>query len=651
MAADNQNAALDLEGAIRVMSARPAEEQVQALESRGDFKFRGIIKVFDLIRDWSNSFTQRGILPSFDQLARDTELPEEKIRLYLLELLGRGSSSDRYIVYFPALQFIAGAGARITSMTVFCRPAASDGETARRYLTMYNNKNLQALEKWIGARTAQDPARIREQMTKAIQAGKVRETQARGEIVRLFYTDFDDNPERRKVAYMLYARPVIQKLIEERKLLYLQTELPGGRKINGVYFHNARDLEERFKALAEYYTKRIDRAESSEAPEPDAVMQRLRAFSAQYASLAEADQQVYDDLFLITPAITRSRKEHSEQVRRQTLEQALDQLAKIPRVADATAFRNVDSETMAQLRNVNGVLYAEYPYRGRITDFFLHKNMINEAVKTARDAFDQRNDDAQVFILSAMGLERFLDKDQYKAFLDLEQRVLFEQLPLIVRLWRMLTGRGKLAQREIVQTKQKAAAEQQRELLRLREEEARQTRKKLISERMSGEEGSQAAKSSATERGDSEAGGRGVEAPEPQSEEEKYEQVQEEQRARDILKKIVDTLDAAWDQKLLPNREYVLQYVKELDEDSLILFLKKYGRKEVLSFRIRNDKPEYVWPILISRRYLRRSGKKLLARVQEEADAQRKASMPNQEKFDVASSIEDFLGRVLPKLN
>lgn len=660
MSADNQNAAPSVDDVLELLDAKSASDAVQAMEARGDFKFRGIQRVYDLIRDWTANFNQRGILPSYEQISRDCELPEDKIRLYLLELMGRGGLKQRIVFALPALQFIAGAGARVSSMTVFCRPTQTEGSNARRYLQLYNDKNKQALAKWIGIRGAVDGNRLREHLMRAIQQGKLRDTQARAEIVKLFYTDFDDTPERRKLAYTLFARPLIQSLIEERKLLYLQGELPDGRKVNGVYFPGPRELEERFKILADYYQKHIDPGSAApEGAEPQQLQERLRAFGPNYAGLNDTDKQIFEDLLLIAPAVTRVRKEQTETVRRQSLEQALEQLAKIPRVADASVFRNAAAETLTQLRGVGGVLHAEYPYRGRITDFFLHKNNVVDAVKFAREAFDKTEDDAHVMILSAMGLERYLDKDQYKAFLDLEQRVLFYRLPLVIRLWRMLVGKSKLGQKEMYQLKQKVLREQESEKNRLREEELKRARKQMVSERMSEQQREASAASGGAREADDAAPAAAepaerprsaFEAPEPVSEEEKYQKVQEEQRARDLLRKIVDTLDAAWDQRLLPNREYVQQYVTELDEDGLIMFLKKYGRKEVYSFRIRNEKPEYVWPVLISRRYLRRYGKRLLGRVQEEANEQRKANMPNQEKFDVATSIEDFLGRILPKI-
>jgi len=108
-------------------------------------------------------------------------------------------------------------------------------------------------------------------------------------------------------------------------------------------------------------------------------------------------------------------------------------------------------------------------------------------------------------------------------------------------------------------------------------------------------------------------------------------------------------LDRAWDSGMFPNREFLLQRFQEFNEDTLITFLKKHARKEIFSFRIRHDKPEYVWPIMISRRYLRQKGKALLSKYASEADEQRNALMPNQEKFDVATSIEDFLNRVFAK--
>ena len=87
-----------------------------------------------------------------------------------------------------------------------------------------------------------------------------------------------------------------------------------------------------------------------------------------------------------------------------------------------------------------------------------------------------------------------------------------------------------------------------------------------------------------------------------------------------------------------------------MQEDELMFFMKKYCIHKVYSFFIKIDKPEYVWPFFITRRYLRRNGKKMLANVRDEMKVQRAALMPNQERYDVLTHIEGFLEKVLPKI-
>lgn len=43
-------------------------------------------------------------------------------------------------------------------------------------------------------------------------------------------------------------------------------------------------------------------------------------------------------------------------------------------------------------------------------------------------------------------------------------------------------------------------------------------------------------------------------------------------------------------------------------------------------------------------------GKRLLEKVSEESNRQRNEKFPNQEKFDIAESLLEFLNRILPRL-
>lgn len=636
-----------LESALELIEAKSAQEFVSAMEARGDFKYKGIKRIFDQILDWTGNFASRQILPSYEQITRESEMPEERVQQYLSELMGRGQSDARLVFGLPALQFIAGANAGVSSMPVFCRPTQTEGTTARKYLQIYNEKNLSALVKWIDGRGAPNEAKFRDYLTKSIQAEKLRDTQARNEIVKHFYTSLDDTPERRKLAYSLFARPVLQKLVDTKKLLLIKSQAPNGRAISGVFYPGTAEMDLRLQILGDFYFQQITREGGEFSTER--LQQSLAGIDGgRYEGMSEGQRQVLEELFLLAPTVSRQRKEQVETEKKKGLEEALDMLGKFPRVVEAAVLRNVSETTLQALKGVNGVLSTEYPHRGNLTDFYLHKSCVADAIKAAREGFDSSGDDTQVKILSAMGLEKYLDKDQYKAFLDLEQRVLFQKVPLLQKMWRMLFGRTKLDQKEVVKIKRKIQAELDKEKERLREREAKQAQKKLATERMQAE--GDVAGDVPEKAKEDEASNESYEPPEAEDPGVVKEKLKSDEEAKNQLKKIVDIIDDAWSKNMHPNRTFLIEKLGNMTEDELIMFLKKYGRKEVLSFRVRSEKEEYIWPILITRRYLRRNGKSLSNKITEQADKQRNAKMPDQEKFNVASSIEDFLGRVLPKL-
>ena len=126
---------------------------------------------------------------------------------------------------------------------------------------------------------------------------------------------------------------------------------------------------------------------------------------------------------------------------------------------------------------------------------------------------------------------------------------------------------------------------------------------------------------------------------------------EEEKQVKDVLQAIVTALDTAWDAKLYPDREYVMQNVKTgMSEDQFVMFMKKHSQKEILSFQIKSKTNKYKWPILVSRHYLKRHGKRLLEIAKRESDIERRAPAPDQDKFDLYTFMEEFLERVLPRI-
>ncbi len=122
-------------------------------------------------------------------------------------------------------------------------------------------------------------------------------------------------------------------------------------------------------------------------------------------------------------------------------------------------------------------------------------------------------------------------------------------------------------------------------------------------------------------------------------------EVGEKEQTKLYLQKVIDILDEAWQNKEYPNRNYLLSRMPEFgSEDDMIYFLKKHGIGNLYSFFIKVNKPEFTLPILISRRYLRNEGKKLLIQTRSEIDKQRRVSqVPDQEKYDILTHVERFL--------
>ncbi len=148
-----------------------------------------------------------------------------------------------------------------------------------------------------------------------------------------------------------------------------------------------------------------------------------------------------------------------------------------------------------------------------------------------------------------------------------------------------------------------------------------------------------------------------------QDKEKTREFIEKDEKVEMLLDKIINILDETWDKKELPNRLTLLEKLPELqnNEDYLIQFLKKNGKGKIFSFRIiphdpnspkiNLQDPKDQWPILISKKYIIKNANRLLKEAMDEEDKQRNALMPEQEKFDVATSIQNFLNKILSKKN
>ena len=637
---------------LEVLEFTPASDLVQQLEARGDFKFKGIFGLFNNIHQWTDKFQGNSILPTTESLTKDVKLPEDKLREYLTELMGRGSSNAKLVFAMPAVDYAPGSGLR--KMVVYCRPGKKDGTSVSRFVSSYVEKNHAALVKWLQSRKPRSGGPFRDLLADQIANGHLNRSMAGNEISSLFYSDLEKtNPERR-IAYQIYAKPVIERLLKSGQLLLLQGGL-AGHTVRAIYFNNKTEMEERFRVLASIFLKEVmgqSVENMSEALDPANIKDSIASIDrSKFESLSHGHRQAVMEVSLLAPRMESIIKETEEAKKQESLESIMENLVKAASVVNLDQMRDVNADTKSTLLSVTSVLNANFPIRGKLYDFVLHKNVLPDAIKHARDLFDKVGDPVEVQILAAMNVDQHLDKDQLKAFMDLEQRVLFTQLPFLIRFWRSLFGSGKLAPAEMAKIKQKVIKEQMDAKVKIQTEEARQAQKKLVSERLAKKkkEESSAAGSSGG-GGESSGGSRAVAPPSPEeAAETAAEEAEKQANVDETLAQMTCILDSAWAAGEFPNRTSLLQNFPEMDENTLIHFLKRHAVKEILSFRVRYEKPEYQWPILISKNYLRKNGRAMLSKAKKDADTQRNATMPNQEKFEVATAIEDFLTRILAK--
>lgn len=627
---------------LEVLDADEARELIQAMEARGDFKFKGIQNLYEKIADWSSKFTtSSGTLPGIDQLKHDIKLSDDKLKEYLLELTGRGTSKLRFVFSMPAADFVKGKG--LQNITVYCRPGTADGKSARRYVQDFVGRNAAQCSKWLEQRKPATGSILSEAVLGAIEKGNLHATLAGAEMSRFFYSDQYKSNEEKREAYVHIIRPLIEQLLRDGKLLLLKSDQP---EFKGVYYNNRAELMDRYRILAGYlYTRMLQRQEGlKEGLDFESILAEIKGLNL--SGLSEGGRQVVAEITALAPYLKSVEHQEEQKKKEAKANDVLTELAQAHRPVNIERLKNYTPETPGLISGSGVALMTDYVEGGKVVQIALHKNAAGTAVQSARDLFDRSGDDTEIQILGALGVERILNHDLLKVYSDLEQRMLFARLPFFTRLWRSLFGSDKLAPEEAKKLKSKVQKEMVDARIAVETEAARKAQKKLVSERMKAREGK-------AEEPAKKAAGAPAKVEEPGEGEElagsSPEAVEKEKKAEEMLARMIGILDEAWQRGELPNRESLLPHFPELDENLLIAFLKKHGRKDIFSYRIHHDKPEYQWPVLISKQYIRKNGRKLLEKAKAEADTQRKASMPNQEKFDVASALEDFLNRLMVK--
>jgi len=625
---------------LDILPLREAMDYAQSLESRGDFKYKGIYAVFNAVYEATSRFQTNRILPDLYQLQKELAIPKDKFDEYINELTGRGSLKSLAIIAFPAVDFIAGGGS-LSTLTILCRPTQQDGTSYKRYYEYYKNRSIDAIKKWIQKKGSKWQGAHREFILKNLDDENYYNSHA-GAVIHYYLQNLlDKTQEQKNQSYKLFVKPIIQELINDKTLLYIK----GNDNFFTLQFPDEESLIDRMNLLI----TRLNQESNIEFI-GEVNLNNIENFKNKIQNLqVNKNKLLFTELKFIINELYRIFKTKEEEQKKLKIQKALEELSRYDWVVPSNYLKSLPKEDLPNFISHPDVLHTEFIYGNKLTDFLLYKKNVYPAVVHARRQLAEKGDDTEMKILMQMDVGRYLEGEQLKIYLNAEEELLFLRLPWFLRFIRIFFGKNRIKESEKEKLKEEIRREEVEKQVQYKRKEATKITKELARKKI--------------EEKDKDI----EDKPQVNLYDEDVkvlkQTIQKDEKAEQLMGKVLETLDEAWNQKELPNRITLLERIPDFqnNEDFLIQFLKKYGKGKIYSFRIipHNPKspkidlndPIYTWPVLITKRYILKNGHKLLKQAMDEVDEQRKAIMPDQQKFDIATSIEDFLNRALSQKN
>ncbi|MBM9578012.1 hypothetical protein JWG45_12720 [Leptospira sp. 201903070] len=647
---------------LKVADYNTALQLTQSLESRGDFQYKGIHKLLLVIGDWTDKFVANKILPNADQLAREMNIEKEKINQYLRELSTKynppiikkicmvdfnptGDASDGKIDSYLRLN------------PVFARPQAADASTSHRYVDGANSTTFSSIQRWAKEkRIFPGKEEFIKRIHAAILENKLTDTYASTEIGSLFNDPLDVTPGLKQITVNIHLKPVLKKLVEQKTLFFLRNENalnPGNRS---VFYYNVQD--EILARIEAYKTFLKDRlvpelqkigAISLTSEEQENTRALVNAIMP-YLSPAYGDQKTAMEELLALIHFEEEDKEKKEKEEKKVkLAEILDYIKSANRLVDLNFLRFRGQQIEEDIRNLvanhEQILHTEFADKNALYTYVLHKLSISGAIEAARKVFSATGNDSEIRILDRMKIRDFIDnRDLVATFDKIEISSLFKYLPFFTRLWRNIFGNATVHKYEAEQIRAHNAVELNKRVTEARTKKIQEDASKLAEKRVKEKEAKEQAEKSVRKQGSSQ--NKDDKVPFSGSASKEIDPLNAK-----LLERVLDVLDDYWSNRQYPDRNILLYEMEgEINEEGLISFLKKFGKNEIFSFMVRNQEERYTFPILVTKRYLKKNGKDLMEKASTIINEQKDASMPDQDLFDFCISLDDFLKKTLPKI-
>ncbi|EMI66952.1 hypothetical protein [Leptospira noguchii] len=645
---------------LKVADYNTALQLTQSLEARNDFQYKKIHKLLLVVSDWTDKFLANKVLPNVDQLSKELSLDKDKTLQFLKELCTKYNppiiKKICMVDLNPKGDMSDGTIESCLKMnSVFARPQLADASTSHRYVEGINQLTFNSISRWIREnRTSLGKNEFIKRIHSAILENKLSSTYASTEIGNLFKDPFDVNPELKQITINIHLKPVLKKLVEQKVLFFFRNEQalnPGNRSV--FYYNIHAEILNRIEAYKIFLMDNI-------VPElqkigaigvlSDEEKENTRSLVNSimpYLSPAYGDQKTAMEELMVMLHVEEEDKEKKEKEEKKVkLGEIVDYIKSANRLVDLNFLRfrgqQIEEEIRTLVANHDQILHTEFADKNTLYHYVLHKLAVSGAIEAARKIFASTGNDNEIRILDRMRIKDFIeDKELATAFDKLELSSLFKYLPFFTRLWRNIFGNVTVHKSEADQIKAHNTIELNKKIIEVRSKKIQEDATKLAEKRLKEKDAKELAEKNVRKQ---------------QTTNLKQEKTQttfkevDPQNAK-LLERVLDILDDYWSNQQYPDRNILLYEMDgEIDEDGLINFLKKFGKNDIYSFMVRNQEDKYTFPILITKRFLKKKGKELLDKVSSIIDEQKNASMPDQDLFDFCISLEAFLRKTLPKI-
>ncbi|MDI7206244.1 hypothetical protein QMN03_04885 [Leptospira santarosai] len=644
---------------LKVADYNTALQLTQSLEARNDFQYKKIHKLLLVIGDWTDKFMANKVLPNVDQLARESGLDKDKTLQFLKELCTKYKppiiKKICMVDFNPTGDSSDGEIESCLKMNpVFARPQPADTSTSHRYVDGVNQITFNSIQRWVKEnRVFPNRKEFVKRIHSAISENKLSDTYASTEIGKLFNDPFDTSPELKQITVNIHLKPVLKKLVEQKILFFFRNEQafnPGNRS---VFYYNIHDeILARIEAYKSFLMDRLIPelqnigAIGALSEEEKENTRNLVNSIMPYMSPAYGDQKTAMEELLVLIRFEEEDKERKEKEEKKVkLGEIVDYIKSANRIVDLNFLRfrgqQIEEDIQTLVTNHDQILHTEFADKNTLYNYVLHKLSISGAIEAAKKTFASTGNDNEIRILDRMKVKDFIeDRDLISSLDQLELSSLFKYLPFFTRLWRNIFGNVTVHKSEMEQIRAHNTIELNKRIVEARSKKIQGDMSKLAEKRVK-------------EKELAEKNARKQQATHGKQEKTSSATVPKEvdPQGAKLLERTLDILDNYWSNRQYPDRNILLYEMDgEIDEEGLVNFLKKFGRNDIFSFMVRNQEDKYTFPILITKRYLKKNGKDLLEKVSAVIDEQKNASMPDQDLFDFCISLEAFLRKTLPKI-